>query len=474
MKTAIVFLIAWISLLFSSPIYAQHEQHIDHPSGSSERSAANQDSGASAQKNQTMDTPKGMSMPMDKSMDMREGTETHKKMAAHDEMDRPSMQGLYGPYTMSREASGTAWQPESTPMDGIHMNWGDWMAMAHGFIYGIYNDQEGGRGDDEFYSQSMMMFMAQRPLYEGTLGFRSMFSLDPTMGKDGYPLLFQTGETADGSTPLIDRQHPHDFISELALTYSYPLSEESSVFAYFGLPGEPALGPAAFPHRFPGLYNPEAPLSHHWIDSTHISFGVGTLGYVWNNFKIESSVFRGREPDEDRWDLEAPEFDSVSFRLTYNPTPNWSFQISGGHLDSPEQLEPDQDVNRYTASATYNQPLDIGNMQTTFAWGMNNNIPGDYTNAFLLESAFNIHQTHTLFARVERVEKDELFQPGDPLEGTYTVHKATLGYVYDFPKWKNMQWGFGSSVGVNFVPDEIESVYGDTPLSFQGFARMKF
>lgn len=437
MRTLLVFLTTlFLSLSLPLKIYAQHEQ-MDH---------------------------KNMgNMEMSDDKDQME-------MKAHD----MNMPGMYGSYPMTREASGTSWQPESTPMEGIHRTIGEWMTMTHGFVYGIYNKQEGDRGDDKFYTNSMFMFMAQRPVEEGTVGFRSMFSLDPTMGKDGYPLLLQTGETANGTTPLIDRQHPHELVSELALTYSHPVTEESSWFAYFGLPGEPALGPPAFPHRFPALFNPEAPLSHHWLDSTHITFGVGTLGYVWNKIKLEASTFRGREPDEDRWDIESPEFDSVSGRLTYNPTVNWSFQVSGGHIDSPEQLEPDKDTNRYTASATYNKPIDMGNWQTTGAWGRNRNFPGKSTDAFLLESALNIHKTHTVFGRVERVEKDELFESGDPLEGTYTVHKATVGYVYDFPTWRNMQWGIGSSVGGSFVPKEIEPVYGKTPMSYLGFVRMKF
>jgi hypothetical protein len=383
--------------------------------------------------------------------------------------------GMYGSYPMTREASGTSWQPESTPMEGIHGMAGEWMTMFHGFVYGIYDQQEGPRGDNKTFSASMFMLMGQRPINEGTLGLRGMVSLDPLMGKDGYPLLLQTGETANGTTPLIDRQHPHDLISELAVTYSHPTGEESSWFNYFGIVGEPALGPAAFPHRFPGLYNPEAPLSHHWLDSTHITYGVETLGYIWKDIKIEGSVFRGREPDETRWDIETPGFDSYSGRLTYNPNANWSFQISGGHLDSPEQLEPETDMNRYTTSATYNKPLENGNnWQTTLAWGRNHKMPGKDTEAFLIESAINFHTSHTVFTRAERVEKDELFESGDPLEGTYTVYKATLGYVYDFPVWRHMQWGIGSSVGVNFIPDEIESAYGKTPMSYLAFVRMKF
>jgi hypothetical protein len=120
-----------------------------------------------------------------------------------------------------------------------------------------------------------------------------MVSLEPLMGKEGYPLLLQTGETADGINPLIDRQHPHDLFMELATTYSVPLSDESSIFGYAGLPGEPALGPPAFMHRVSGIDILDAPITHHWMDSTHITFGVLTAGYIWKNVKFETSGFRG-------------------------------------------------------------------------------------------------------------------------------------------------------------------------------------
>src|SRR5207344_2673260 len=143
------------------------------------------------------------------------------------------------------------------------------------------------RGDTKTFITSMLMVMADRAVGEaGTLGLRAMVSADAAFGKGGYPLLFQTGETADGQTPLIDRQHPHDLFMELAATYSVPLSATSSVFGYAGLPGEPALGPPAFMHRASGDDNPEAPISHHWLDSTHVTFGVVTLGYVLGGFKL--------------------------------------------------------------------------------------------------------------------------------------------------------------------------------------------
>ncbi|MDI1300967.1 MAG: hypothetical protein PSX71_03590 [bacterium] len=234
------------------------------------------------------------------------------------------MPSQFGPYAMTREGSGTSWQPEATPMHGLMWESGEWMLMAHGFANGIYDHQVGPRGDDKTFVNSMGMLMAQRPALGGMLGLRAMVSLDPTMGKRGYPLLFQTGETADGENPLVDRQHPHDAFMELSITHSHPVGNNGAVYVYAGLPGEPALGPPAFMHRFSGLRNPEAPLTHHWLDSTHITFGVVTLGASQGPWKLEASSFNGREPDENRWNIETRQFDSWSVRLSYNPTPNWA------------------------------------------------------------------------------------------------------------------------------------------------------
>src|SRR3954464_4191628 len=139
----------------------------------------------------------------------------------------PSVQfgGALGDYPMMRDASGTAWQPDSAPMEGIHGIAGDWATMVHGYISAIYDHQGGPRGDDKSFSSSMLMGMAQRSLGEGHLTLRGMISLDALMGKSGYPLLLQTGETANGITPLTDRQHPHDFLMELAAVYSIPVTE---------------------------------------------------------------------------------------------------------------------------------------------------------------------------------------------------------------------------------------------------------
>ena len=381
--------------------------------------------------------------------------------------------GALGPYAMTRDASGTAWQPESTPMEAIHGQYGDWATMLHGFINLAAADAGGPRGDSKIFSQSMFMGMAHRPLGQGSLTLRGMFSLDPTMGKDGYPLLFQTGETADGVMPLVDRQHPHDFLMELAAIYSHPLSDSTSVFLYAGYPGEPALGPPTFMHRFSGMDNPDAPLGHHWLDATHVTFGVLTAGLVWNGVKLEGSVFNGREPDQYRWDFDPLRLDSTSLRLTWNPSANWSMQASWGSINSPEALEPGIDQQRITASATYNMPLASGNWQTTFAWGRNDKNPGDSTNALLLESALQWN-AHTVFGRIEYTEKDELFGEDEPLhDQTFGISKFSLGYVYDIPVAQHVKLGVGAVGSAYAFPSELDPYYGSNPLSGTLFIRAR-
>jgi uncharacterized cupredoxin-like copper-binding protein len=396
----------------------------------------------------------------------------HMEHSTSREHDQAQMRGMFGRYPTARESSGTAWQPDASPHQGIHAMYGDWSTMTHGFANLVYDRQGGPRGDRKTFSTSMLMVMGQRPLGGGTLGLRGMVSADPLMGKRGYPLLLQTGESANGE-PLIDRQHPHDFFTELAASYSRPLGERSSVFVYAGLPGEPALGPPAFMHRFSGEDNPEAPISHHWLDSTHITYGVVTLGYVYANVKIEGSVFRGREPDENRYNIENGKLDSASVRFSFNPAKDWALQVSRGHIKSPEDLHPDVDLDRTTASVIYQHAFGAASTQTTFAWGRNAPSRGEATNIFLLESALRLSRSHTFFARAERAEKNELFPEPDPrAEEKFSVAKLTVGYVYDVPREGHFRLGVGGLVSRYRLPSELDSVYGN-PTSFMLFARIK-
>ena len=396
--------------------------------------------------------------------------EGHQPMAAPGHMGH-EMGGLYGPYPATREASGTSWQPESTPMEGYHFSKGSWTFMAHGFADLVYDDQGGPRGDEDVFAPSMGMLMARRSAGRGTLGLRAMLSLDPAaVGTNGYPLLLQTGETADGQTPLVDRQHPHDFFMELSASYSVPFREHGSVFGYLAYPGEPALGPPAFMHRFSGATLPESPILHHWTDSTHISFGVGTLGATWKQWKLEGSCFTGREPDEHRWGFDEPRFDSFSGRLSYNPTANWALHASAGHLNSPEQLEPDVDVDRFTAGASYNRRLGTGNWQATALWGRNRKHERNQDGG-LLEATWWSGRRHTIFGRAELVEKDELFEDEPLSHATFTVGKLSAGYVYDFARVGPIDLGAGALVSLFLIPDSLVPSYGNQPVSFMVFLR---
>ncbi|MBX7066578.1 MAG: hypothetical protein K1X28_05055 [Parachlamydiales bacterium] len=370
------------------------------------------------------------------------------------------MHGMYGPYPMNRDATGTSWMPSSTHMPDIHILSDEWFVMIHGFLMAIYDDQGGPYGDDKFFSENMFMATAQKDYGMGTLGLRSMISLEPaTVGCNGYPLLLQSGETCNGKKPLINRQHPHDFLMELAGVYTLRFSRESSFFAYFGYPGEPALGPPAYIHRFSAFYNPEAPITHHWLDSTHIVFGVGTLGFVYNWFKIDASIFTGREPNQHRWGFDKPRFDSYSARISINPTPNIAAQISYGYLKSPEQLEPNVNIGRATASISYNKAWACNNWQVTAAWGQNRNHPGHNLNGALLESAIEISKKHVFFGRGEYVEKDDL----SPLK-VAKVGKIDLGYIYEFNPIGCTLWGLGAVGSASF--------FKGTDLSYMVFFRI--
>jgi hypothetical protein len=392
-------------------------------------------------------------------------------------MDPDSAEGGMAGHAMSmdlREASGTAWQPESSPMFGFHSMHGPWRVMTHYNVFLNYDRQTGKRGDSDLNSINWGMIMASRSMGKGDLTLRFMPSLEPlTLGGFGYPLLFQTGESWN-DRPLVDRQHPHDLFMEIAAKYQLPLGGKSSAFLYAGLPGEPALGPVAFMHRVSALSNPAAPLSHHWQDSTHVTFGVVTAGVQNAKWKLEGSAFRGREPDENRYDIERPKLDSYSGRLTYNPNPFWSFSGSHGLIKSPEALHADEDVHRSVLSAMYNRPLEGGrNWATTAVWGRNHSNEHGATDSWLLESSLDLTGRDTLFGRIEHVQKPgEELQAGDPVT-KYGVSAFTLGAERTLTPGREHQLSVGASVTVYGAPSGLRPVYGKNPTGWWVFLRLK-
>lgn len=408
-------------------------------------------------------------------------------------------QGQLGSYPMTREASGTAWQPDSSPPSGVHFGTGQWRFMTDAFVNAVFSKESGPRGDAGRFGTGMLMVMGRRPFSKGALGFRFMTTAEPAMGSSGYPLLLQTGETADGRTPLMDRQHPHDMLMELAGTWSRNFSDGSSVFAYLALAGEPPIGPAAFMHRQSASDNPLAPISHHFLDSSHVSHGVVTVGFAkTEGFKVEAAAFNGHEPDQKRWNIQAPQLNSFAGRLTANPHRDVSLQWSIAHFDEPEQLHIGLDVLLMTASATYNRRLSRGNWQTTLAWGRSkretpplpvlsfdridalqsldtlagpahvhvvgsgSSGPSPIQQGVLVESSATLGQGHTFFTRFESARKDELFAPTDSRHGTiYTVHRASVGYGVDLPWQGIVQTGLGVNASLLLLPSDLQASYGN-------------
>ncbi len=367
-----------------------------------------------------------------------------------------------GPAT-SRDGSGTGWLPDSTPVHAIHLSAGGFRWMLHGQFYGLVNWQGTDRGDTEVGSTNWFMAMGSRPLGGGELGLRAMLSLEPlTVGADGYALLGQSGETYQGA-PLIDRQHPHDLFMEVAGRYRHHVAGPVSVEAYAGPAGEPAIGPVAFPHRLSAMPVPLAPLGHHWLDSTHLTFGVATLGLATSRAKVEGSWFNGREPDEQRYDMDLRGFDSWAARVSTNPTRDLSLQASYAFLESPEALEPDVSVQRATSSATYNRPLGTtGNWATTLAWGRNVPDGGPTTDAVLIESALETHPLGTFFVRLEQVDKEAADMSIDmPMVEEVRVHGASAGHLHELPAVGDLRPGIGVVANLTHaVTDELAARYG--------------
>jgi hypothetical protein len=336
----------------------------------------------------------------------------------------------------------------------------------------VYDHQSGPRGDDKAFVSGMLMGVASHKLGDGTVQFKAMLSPDPLMGKRGYPLLLASGETANGVDRLIDRQHPHDFFMELSASVSQNIGSNGSVFLYGGLPGEPAFGPPAFMHREAIMDSPEAPITHHWLDSTHISFGVLTAGVVLDQLKLEVSRFNAREPDQHRWNIETGPLDSTAVRLSWNPTRTLALQGSWGHFEDPEQLEPGVDQKRWSASVLYADDVAPGwHLAGTLAWGRKT-VEHHDDDAFAAEASLK-HQAWTLFGRGEITENRELLAVGEH-GPAFTVGKLSLGTVRDFRIAEHFSLGVGGLFSVNFVPDTIAPLYGGhNPVGAMGFVRLK-
>ena len=380
---------------------------------------------------------------------------------------------------MNRNGSGTGWLPDAAPMYGYMVHSKKWMYMFHGNIFIRYNSQDvgnkGSRGASKVDAPNWFMAMGQRRVgQKGLFHFNTMFSLDPLFGGNGYPLLFQTGEAYKGK-PLVDRQHPHDLFSELSIAYTQSFTNDIDAFVYLGYPGEPALGPVAFMHRPSSLNNPDASLGHHWQDATHITFGVATIGLRYKMFKLDASLFTGREPNEERYGFDKPRFDSYSYRLTVNPAKTLSAQVSRAFIKSPEALNSDENIDRTTASFTHALPLNGENnfLTSTFVWGNNNSSEGHMENSYTLESNLQLDK-FAVYGRFENIEKSasELLVIGFENHTNFDINALTLGLSYTIWRQANTNFTLGTQ-GTLYSPDKrLESVYGNSPKAIEVYLRI--
>ena len=366
-------------------------------------------------------------------------------------------------------ASGSAVNPAAWSMPMVMNHFGAWNTTFMGTAFVVDTQQSGARGHDKLYSANWMMATAQhRAGAQATLQFDIMLSLEPaTITSERYPLLFQTGETAYGK-PLVDAQHPHNFVMAAGVHYVRHIAENTTLELYAAPVGDPALGPVAFAHRASAAELPQAPLSHHWQDSTHIVYDVVTAGVAFNKMKLEASGFHGAEPGENRWTVRAGAIDSWAGRLWFFPTSNWAAQVSVGRIAHPEALEAGDQV-RATASLHYSRAVAGGSWSSSFIWGRNHNTATRRdSNSYLAETVFPVTRKDFVTGRVERVEKDEL---GDGV--IHTIGAYTVGYTRDVNLFQWIETGVGANFNWYSVPDAIKPVYGNHPVGGNIFVRLR-
>lgn len=386
-----------------------------------------------------------------------------------------------GGFLMS-QASGTSMNPQSWPMPMLMLNPDGWRLMFMGQAFLVDTQETGPRGADKFYAPNWGMFAASHSVGGGSFMFQLMLSMDPaTITDRRFPELFQTGETAYGK-PLVDAQHPHDFIMGLGLHYAHPLGEDTILQLYFAPVGDPALGPVAFPHRASAGELPQATLSHHWQDSTHIADEVITAGIMWRNkVRLEASGFYGTEPDENRWNIDYGPINSWSTRLSVFPRQNWMAQFSVGRIARPERQSPG-DVVRSTASIHYTRPMQGSSWSTSLIWGRNHQTLDHHNlNSYLLESVAPYRRNNFFTGRIELVDKDELFAGQPDLEeqlartagSTFRIAAYTAGYTRDIGAFHNVETGIGANVTTYTMPAAIRPYYGNHPVSVNVFLRLR-
>ena len=379
----------------------------------------------------------------------------------------------------SRDASGTAWQPDASPLNAVHFMSDDWMFMVHGLVFAGWDDQSSTRrGNNLFMSTNWGMLMAQRELAGGELTLRRCCRSSP--------------RRSDAAAIRCCCRAARRWAASRCTTASIRTTLHGARRA---LPprAQRRRRRRALPRARRASRRSVRPASRtgarRWAIRSRRSATTGrtrrTSASAWSRAacsrgfgKLEASWFNGREPDANRWDLDLREprlvLRSGSPRI--RPT-NWSLQISGGRLHSPEQPRA---RGRSDSSDRLGdlRPRRLRRRQLGDDRGLRRELAAG--RAADLRSAARVEPRarrapHAVRAR--RVRAQDRARPGRSAsratDNRYGTAQTTLGYLYDFaPVWSVVP-GLGAAFTVDYLGHDLERFYGErVGYGFMVFARL--
>lgn len=199
--------------------------------------------------------------------------------------------------------------------------------------------------------------------------------------------------------------------------------------------------------------------------------------------KLEASTFHGREPNENRWNIDGGKPDSFASRLTLSAGNNFSGQFSIGRINNREAVEPDLDTLHTTASIHHNVRFSSGHVSTSLIWGRNKDLESHgrrIFNAYTAESTVNFLIKNWAWTRIENVDRDRTLLAGETPAALLVeeapigrVQAYTFGYERDLPIGVSaVKVGLGARFTTYGLSSQMKSIYGNRPAAFSVFLRI--
>jgi hypothetical protein len=367
--------------------------------------------------------------------------------------------GARGFYPFQRDSSGTGWQPDATPRQGLRLPAGAWLFVVGGDLLAGYAQQDGPHAAAEGFAAGVLSAAARRDLDN-----MDVFQLRARISPDTAAALIFAGPR--------ERQPAVAVAQELSASYSHRLDITDTVFAYAGAVGQPAFGPPLYVDRQSAGGSPLAPILVRRPDAMEAAAGVVTGGWAHGGWKLEGSSFNGRAPAPGRLAALALALDSWAVRLSLNPAQSWALQASWAALKSPLAIPPEDNPTRWSASALYTRPWGARGwwsttavIDRTLAGG-----PAKALDAWLLESAVSDGSPWTAFARAEQADLRDLALLSGPAQA---VRKLSLGALHDWRAGEHVRLGLGALYALGQPSPALRAAYGDSPDGAMVFLRLK-